>query len=142
MPLGRRVVIIGGGIVGLELAEFLVDRGRTVTVLEEKPFFAPQMAIPRRWRVLHHLRESGVSLIGGIHVKEITEQFVAFVTPDGTRKTVEADAVILAAGTVPNKDLSEDKKGLGIEFHLIGDCNEIGYIQGAMADGARIGNSI
>ena len=37
MPLGKRVAIVGGGLVGLELAEFLVDRGRQVTVLEEGP---------------------------------------------------------------------------------------------------------
>ena len=35
MPVGKRVVIVGGGLVGVELAEFLLDRGRHVTVLEE-----------------------------------------------------------------------------------------------------------
>lgn len=34
MPLGKRVSIIGAGLVGLELAEFLIERGREVTVLD------------------------------------------------------------------------------------------------------------
>ena len=52
MPIGRRVVIVGGGLVGIELAEFLAERGRRVSVLEEGRVMAAQMAHPRRWRGL------------------------------------------------------------------------------------------
>jgi 2,4-dienoyl-CoA reductase (NADPH2) len=142
MPVGHRVVILGGSLVGLELADFFSERGRAVTVVEESDAIAPQMSIPRRWRVLHHLRERGVSFSAGVEIKEILEQGVAFVTKEGDRKTAEADSVILAIGTVPDQDLFEKAKDLCPEIHLIGDCNEIGYIQGAMADGARIGRSV
>ncbi|MGO1502649.1 MAG: FAD-dependent oxidoreductase, partial [Marinobacter sp.] len=52
MPLGKHVVIVGGGLVGLELAEFLIERGRTVTVLEPGVSLGSELAIVRRWRVL------------------------------------------------------------------------------------------
>ncbi len=142
MPLGKRVVILGGSIVGVELAEFFVDRGRSVTVLEEKDYFASEMAIPRRWRVLHLLRERGVSLIGSVKVKEILEKEVAFVTGEGDERTIKADSVILAVGTVPNQDLFERVKPLVSEVYLLGDSKELGYIEGALADGVRIGKAI
>ncbi len=142
MPVGHRVVILGGSLVGLELADFFSERGRSVTVLEESDAIAPQMSIPRRWRVLHQLRERGVSFSAGVEVKEILEHAVAFVTKEGDRKTAEADSVILAIGTVPDRDLFEKAKALCPEAYLLGDCNEIGYIQGAMADGARMGRAI
>jgi NADPH-dependent 2,4-dienoyl-CoA reductase/sulfur reductase-like enzyme len=141
MPMGKRVTIIGGSLVGLELADFFSERGRIVTVLESGAM-APQMAIPRRWRVLHQLRERGVSLLGNVDVKEILANGVAFTTRKGEEQTVESDAVILAVGTVPDHDLLDKVKAHCPEVHLLGDCREVGYIQGAMADGARIGRDI
>ncbi|MFM8381550.1 MAG: FAD-dependent oxidoreductase, partial [Actinomycetota bacterium] len=49
MPVGKRVVVVGGGLVGLELAEFLAERRRTVTVLEAGKHLGLPMAMPRRW---------------------------------------------------------------------------------------------
>ena len=57
MPVGKRVVVIGGDLVAIELAEFLVERGRKVTVVSTLRSMAPEMAIGRRWRVLRSLRE-------------------------------------------------------------------------------------
>ncbi|MBW1828937.1 MAG: FAD-dependent oxidoreductase, partial [Deltaproteobacteria bacterium] len=142
MPMGNRVVIMGGGLVGVELAEFLVERGRRVTVLEESDSIAAQMAIPRRWRVLYHLRERGVSLLSGVTVQEILEDRVAYETKKGDMETVEADSVILASGTVPDQDLFETVSALCPDVRLLGDCNVVAYIEGAMADGARAGNAI
>src|SRR5262249_60905401 len=76
MPIGRRVVVIGGGLVGAELAEFLAERGREVSVLEEGPVIAREMAHPRRWRVLHELREAGVRLHTRARVLAIGERGV------------------------------------------------------------------
>ena len=73
MPVGRRVAIVGGGLVGAELAEFLVERGRQVVVLEEGPVMATEMAHPRRWRVLHDLRKAGVRLVTGTRPVAIGE---------------------------------------------------------------------
>ena len=138
MPIGTRVVVIGGGLVGVELAAFLCERGRTVTVLEENPWFAPEMAIPRRWRALHELREHGVELRTEVRVEEITDEGVV-VSGDGERQTLAADHVILA--TAPKSDPTSAEKfaGAAPEVHVIGDCSEVGYIAGAIASGNRIG---
>jgi 2,4-dienoyl-CoA reductase-like NADH-dependent reductase (Old Yellow Enzyme family) len=56
MPLGKRVAIIGGDMVACELAKFLVERGREVTILESSTDMAIEMAIGRRWNFLPRLR--------------------------------------------------------------------------------------
>ena len=63
MPVGRRVAVVGGGLVGLELAEFLLERGRRVTVIEESGKFGAELSVVRRWRVLHGLRQHGAVLV-------------------------------------------------------------------------------
>ncbi len=142
MPLGQRVAIVGGGLVGVELAEFLAERERSVTVIEEGEWLAPQMAIPRRWRSLHQLREHGVTMLTGVRVEEFVEGGVRIVTGDGERRTIEADHVILATGVVPDRRLADAIGTRGADMHLLGDCREICYLEGSIADGARSGRAI
>jgi 2,4-dienoyl-CoA reductase-like NADH-dependent reductase (Old Yellow Enzyme family)/ribulose 1,5-bisphosphate synthetase/thiazole synthase len=141
MPLGTRVAIIGGGLVGIELAEFLSERGREVTVLEETPTLAKEMALPRRWRALHKLREHGAHLLTAVHVEAITAEGVVY-SRDGDRGSVPADSVLIAAGVHEDRALANALSGLGFEVHLIGDCRGVGYIEGALLDAARVARAI
>ena len=143
MPVGRRVVVIGGGLVGAELAEFLADRGRDVCVLEESDCLAAQMAPPRRWRVLHHLRESGVRLHKGVRPTAIDDAGVHYVgVVDGRLHVACADSVILAADTRDDPEGVQRYAGLAPEVVAVGDCDGLGYIQGAILDAARAARRI
>jgi 2,4-dienoyl-CoA reductase (NADPH2) len=142
MPLGRRVVVIGGGLVGAELAEFLSDRGRDVCVLEEGDCLAAEMAPPRRWRVLHRLREAGVQLKTGARVTAIDDAGVHYRDGDGPSSVARADSVILAADTRDDREGAQRFADLAPEVFVIGDCDGLGYIQGAILDGARAAHRI
>jgi 2,4-dienoyl-CoA reductase-like NADH-dependent reductase (Old Yellow Enzyme family) len=141
MPLGKRVAVVGGGLVGIELAEFLSERGREVTVLEETQTLAPEMALPRRWRALYELREHGVRLLTEAHVEAITADGVAY-SKDGEHRSVSADSVIIATGVRENRTLAEALTDLGFEVHLLGDCRGVGYLEGALLDAARVARAI
>jgi 2,4-dienoyl-CoA reductase (NADPH2) len=141
MPIGRRVVIVGGGLVGLELAEFLVERGREVTVLEESEKFGAELSVVRRWRVLHGLRSHGTVLINRCRLLGIEPRSLQITTTEGDAE-IEADTVILATGARPDAGLAAGLEARGIEVHRAGDCAEVGYIQGAMHSGHRIGRAL
>jgi 2,4-dienoyl-CoA reductase (NADPH2) len=138
MPLGRRIVIVGGGLVGVELAEFLSERDRAVTVLEEGATLASEMALPRRWRALFEARERGVLFVTGARALAIDDAGVLYADASGQRRTAPADQVILAMGAREDRSFGEALRGLGLAVHLLGDCDGVGYVEGAMLAAARI----
>ncbi|MFA9565443.1 MAG: FAD-dependent oxidoreductase, partial [Acidimicrobiales bacterium] len=137
MPVGKRVVVIGGGLVGIEIAEFLVDRKRSVTVLHEGPTMAPEMAHPRRWRVLADLRDHGTTLITGATATRITATEVHYRLADDTEASADADSVVIATGLTGNQNLDQWRHVDGVEPIMIGDATGITYLEGAMHDGHR-----
>jgi hypothetical protein len=60
----------------------------------------------------------------------------------GARSSVPADHVILAVGAREDRSLGEALGGLGIEVHLLGDCDDVGYIEGAILGAARVAGSL
>lgn len=141
MPVGQRVVILGGGLVGCELAEFLHERGRAVTVLEESDHLATAMAHPRRWRVLHDLRESGVELVPRADVVSIEPDRVRYTVRAAgeeaapTAFDAAADTVIVATGLEANPKAIATFEDLEVPVRAIGDCTGVGYIEGAIHEG-------
>ncbi|OWL89208.1 FAD-dependent oxidoreductase [Halopseudomonas aestusnigri] len=132
MPLGKQVVIIGGGLVGLELAEFLAERGRSVSVVEPTESLGRELSIVRRWRVLDNLRKHSVAMHRQTSVVAIDQCQVHCLDENGGAFSLPADSVVIALGAAPQGDLAEQLTRSGIAVSRIGDCNEVGYIEGAL----------
>ena len=133
MPISKNIIIIGGDLVGLELAEFLIERGRKVTVLEPSASLGPNLSIVRRSRVVHLLKENGATLITNTTVNEISKEGVLY-EHDEEAHLAKADQVIIAMGANPNLELTNALKDKNIAVTPIGDCTSVGYIHGAIAD--------
>jgi 2,4-dienoyl-CoA reductase-like NADH-dependent reductase (Old Yellow Enzyme family)/thioredoxin reductase len=142
MPLGENIVIIGGELVGVELAEFLAERGRKVTVVDDAARLGAGLYIVRRWRALSEARDLGVTLLPGMHDIAIGDERVTFRDADGQSHVVEADHVIVAKGATGNLTLADNLKTAGFRVHTVGDCNGVGYIEGAIADAADVAVAI
>ncbi|AQA19145.1 hypothetical protein BST95_13740 [Halioglobus japonicus] len=141
MPIADEVVIIGGGLVGLELAEFLVERGRKITVIEPGTALGAELAIVRRARVLHELREHGVRTLNRAAVKEIRSDAVVYAHK-GELQDVPAKQVIIAMGAEGDASMTDQLVDLPATIHRVGDCRDVGYIDGAIADARRISQLI
>ncbi|MCZ6830431.1 MAG: FAD-dependent oxidoreductase [Gammaproteobacteria bacterium] len=141
MPLSKRIVLIGGGLVGLELAEYLVARGRQVTVLEPSENLGAELSIVRRARVVHELREHGVEMLRQVEIDEITASSVRY-TVAGKSSEIGTQQVIISMGAKPNPTLADQLKAEGMEVASIGDCNEVGYIEGAMLSARKLALSL
>ena len=102
----------------------LAERGRKVTVLEEGPHLAPQMAIPRRWRTLHELRTRDTALHTGVRVHAI-EKVGVVVSLGDEKRTIPADQVILASSVVPNHDIVPEIEALGAQAWMTGTGAEL-----------------
>ena len=133
MPISKNIIIIGGDLVGLELAEFLIERGRKVTVLEPSASLGSNLSIVRRSRVVHLLKENGATLLTNTTINEISKEGVLY-EHDEEAHLAKADQVIIAMGANPNLELTNALKDKNIAVTPIGDCTSVGYIHGAIAD--------
>ena len=137
MPIAHEVVVIGGGLVGLELSEYLVERGRKVTILEPGKELGPELAIVRRARVLHMLREHGVDIQRGADITSIGTDAVNYIHKD-EEKSVPCQQVIIAMGAQADASLEGQLAGSAARVHRIGDCRDISYIDGAILDAREL----
>jgi 2,4-dienoyl-CoA reductase (NADPH2) len=119
---GPRVAVVGGGLVGVEIAERLVELGGAVSLIARQAVIAPEMAPPRRWRAAHLLAEHGVARHTRAHLLAIEPGRVIFADADGAHREVAADGVVLADALVPDDSLAVALARHRADVHRIGDC--------------------
>jgi len=142
LPVGKRIVVIGGLLHGCQVAAFLVKRGRHVTIVEASDQVGEGISVAMKPRLLDWLAEKGVAILAEAECREITDEGVIVRTKDGTVTTVLADNVITALPTLSNPALSKALEGVVPEVYAVGDCGESRLILQAIADGSRVGHTI
>lgn len=136
--VGQRAVVVGGEMVGCEVAEFLAQQGREVTLLARRERVADDMGRTHRWVMLRRLQELGVSTETGVNVTEVRDNGVVGLQA-GSPRLFPADSVVLAVGFHPDNRLLKELEGKVKELHAIGDCVRPGRIAGAIEEGLRLG---
>ena len=139
---GDRIAVVGGGEVGADVAWFLAEQGKKVTIVEMTYGVANDMNLFSRFYLLDKLAELGIEVLTNMTAEEITDKGVAAVDISGDRRIVEADTVVLATGFKSNSELEEKLRGEIPEVYTIGDCVELGKIWGAIHGGARAARQI
>jgi hypothetical protein len=144
MPFGRRVVIIGGDLVAIELAEFLSARGRLVSVLAEGDAVAPEVGLKRRTGHMDRLDRLGVTVHTRSAVDGIVPGAVMFCPGGGRIREIAADTVVLAGTLEPDMSLHDSLAARlpTLELHAAGDCSGLGLIRKATEEGARVACAI
>ena len=137
------VVVIGGGLVGLETAEYLADKGCKVTVIEMLEGLGTDLGTTRKICVMENLYMEGVTQIPNCKCLEITQEGIV-VDHNGEKQTLPCDYVVAAVG-VRSADFSEAEslcKEKGIPFYKIADAEKPRRAIDATADAARIAREI
>ncbi len=143
MPLGKKVIVIGGAIQGCELAEFLTKRGREVTVVETSDMIGEHMVDAMLAYLLIWFKKKGVTLISGVkEYVEVTDKGLTIIDSDGEKQTLEADNIVTALPLMPNNELLESLKSKVSEVYSIGDCSEPLLIADAIGTGLRIAREV
>jgi len=137
----ERVVVVGGGMVGAETAEFLAEKGKKVTILEMLRRIGMDMVPMAILMLYQRLKKLGVAMITNAKVEEITEEGVVY-EKDGEKQTVKADNVVLAVGTKPNVGLMKALEDKVSELYAIGSAKEPGNVLEAIHGGSRLAREI
>ena len=137
----KQALIIGGGQIGVELAEFLGEKGVQITLVETLDTVAGDMYAATRQSVLYGLADHQVRVITGASVNEIGTGSVS-IKRNGLEESLPAEAVILATGQQPHTALADALRSHGLEVHALGDCAEPGDIMQAVHSAYQLGLSL
>ena len=119
---GNRIIIVGGGQVGCETAEFLLKQNRKIIILEMTDQLAADMSKRARKVTMDNLIEGDVDIIKSALVKEVSEHEIRLERGGLTQKIKGFDHIVFALGTVPERDLLREVGDSGIPTYAIGDC--------------------
>jgi 2,4-dienoyl-CoA reductase (NADPH2) len=143
LPLGRKVVVIGGAIQGCELAEFLAKRGRDVTVVESSDMIGEHMVDAMLANLMTWFQRKGVKLVSGVReYVEITDRGLTIINREGRRETIAADSIATALPLKSNDDLLEQLRAKVPEVYPVGDCREPLLIADAIGTGVRTAREV
>lgn len=141
--LGERIVIIGGGSVGCELAIHLKDFGKKISLVEMSDRLLPgetsMESFYTQFYVTHEYHMKNKNMIQnhvsdqvktylGAKCAEITEEGAVIEMPDGTRIMLDADTVIMATGLRVDEEKIEAYKAVAPQVIFAGDCVKPGTI--------------
>ncbi len=142
LPVGRRVVVVGADLAGIELAEFLAKRGRDVAILTSQEEIAPEIGPKRRLEHEKRLERLKVSINTATEVQSITVGGVEIQVLEGKTSTIRADTVIVTGEPVADTSLYDALTEAGFSAHAIGDSTGLGLIVKAVYEGAELANRL
>ena len=136
---GRKIVIIGGGSVGCETADYLAPlvndlapRNRDITIIEAMPFMMMKDAQASRSALMKRLMNKGVKLINNAKVVEVTNDTITYELNNIKYIINDADSLLFGIGYRRNDDYINEIKELGNNVYLIGDASKSQSIKEAI----------
>lgn len=141
VPVGKRVVVVGGGLNGACVGEALAVAGHEVTMVKESVPISAKAGILVRKEHTFALNESGVRILAKTKVLRIVPEGV-MVEQFGEERLLPADTVVLARGMEPVPGPVAAAENLGIQVFTVGDAVEPREVLEAVHEGYRAGSQV
>lgn len=120
---GKKVLVVGGGMVGCETAAFLGEQQHDVTVIEYRDTVGADVIHEHRVFLMEDFKNYGIKEITGAKVYKFFDDGVEYESPDGSRHEVRGfDSVVLSMGFKNYNPFAEQLEELGQEVYVVGDA--------------------
>ncbi len=140
---GAKVTVIGGGMVGVEIADLLRLKNCDIQVLEMQPTAANGMARNNKFELLERIAADGVRVITKCRIHSLKKQHIEVQIDQAQTTTLEiGDVLIFATGPRANTSIVNDVIALGVPYAQVGDCSAPGDFLTAIRDAWMVGLSI
>lgn len=142
IPLGKKILIVGGGGIGSEVADHLSEDGKEVTLVEMREGIALDLVSHLQHFLNKRLKEKGVRIL--VHTKAIRfeNRGLWVEDPQGVKKLDGFDSMVISLGSISNDELVKSLKGKVPELHVVGDASKPREVMEAVLEGAEIGLKI
>lgn len=145
-PIGRKTVVIGGGSVGLETADFLATQGKTVTVIEQLSEVGRDLENSTKKTLMERLSKNGVTILTRALPKKMTDNKIVVQCGELKREIPFDAPIVNATGAIPNRhlfnSLKENKGFENLEIYEVGDCVSPRQLRDAILEGYLTAQSI
>jgi len=134
--MGKNVIVVGGGLAGCDVALFLAEQGKKVTIVEMLDEIAQDLGITPKIAFFERLYKQDVEIRTGMRLEEIIGGGIIVSNRFRVRDKIECDSIIIATGFKPNRKLFEELVQLpGLEVCAVGDCIQPRKIFDAIQEG-------
>jgi NADPH-dependent 2,4-dienoyl-CoA reductase/sulfur reductase-like enzyme len=124
--VGKNVLVVGGDQIGMQIADFISERGSRVTVAEPHKHFAQKMAANDRWYLISRTNEKNVRRFKGVHGLRIAGDAGVALLMEGAEEMLPGiDAIVFASERMSVRGVAELARATGIPVHLIGDAADV-----------------
>lgn len=134
---GRRNVVIGGGLVGIEVADFLATRGHDVTLVARSGLLTKAVWADKVY-FTDRITELGIDVVTHAQVLEVGKTWVLLGLGNEKRKIESVDSIIICAGYEPQQQLAHELERLGIDVRLAGDVQGSRKLFQAIEEGTLV----
>lgn len=163
---GKSVLVIGGGAVGVETALYLAQMGtlsprqlsflllnraeseerlltllthgsKQITIVEMEGKLGRDIGITSRWGMLSRLKQAGVQILTNTRAEKITSGGAALTLQDGSALHIDAETIVLAAGSRSEDHLARELEELADRITILGDAGSPGKAMDAVAQGYK-----
>jgi pyruvate/2-oxoglutarate dehydrogenase complex dihydrolipoamide dehydrogenase (E3) component len=118
--------VVGGDQIGMQLADFISERGSQVTVAEPHQHFAQKMAANDRWYLIARTQEKKVRRFKGVQgIRILREAGVALMMEGGEEMLPGIDAIVFASERKSERSVAELARGRGMVVRVIGDAADV-----------------
>jgi len=137
--IGARVLVVGGGGTGAEIADLLSEIGKKVTLVEMLEDIASDLVNHLQHYLKQRLAQKGVAVLTSTRVKALGKRYVMIEDASGVRKLDDFDTIVLALGSEKSNDtIYKNLEGKVSELHVIGDARQPREIVDAVYEGEEI----
>lgn len=142
IPLGKKILLVGGGGVGAEVADYLSENGKDVTLVEMREGIALDLVGHLQYFLNKRLREKGVRILTSTKAIRFENQGLWVEDPQGTKKLDGFDSIVIAMGSRPKNELVESLKGRVAEVYVVGDASKPREVMEAVLEGEEVSLNI
>ncbi|MBE6992152.1 MAG: FAD-dependent oxidoreductase [Ruminococcaceae bacterium] len=120
--LGDTVIVLGGGLVGCEIAVCLAREGKKVHIVEMRSELCPDANVRYRPLLMAEMAKYNVEIHTDCKCEKVDGNTVICSTPEGEQVAVQGDHILCGLGLVPNTAVVEELRGSAPQFFAIGNC--------------------